>query len=245
MKWLSLRVRGPILFAVASGLLLSAAQAQSRFVRMGFQKSGDVILLKGAGGLDAKLDPFGYTAEWREFPSGPPLLEAINVGAIDFGHFGETPPIFGQAAGAPFLYVAQESPAPKGEAILVPRDSPIKSVAQLKGKKIALDKGSNVHYLLVRVAETDSQVLDAIIGAIADVDAWANGRERAVAKELSGGIGIPAQIFEITLRRQTYGVRPLDTETVAEQQRLAETFYGLGLLPKPIVVSTVVRKAGL
>src|SRR5439155_3219370 len=79
--------------------------------------------------------------------------EALNVGAIDFGNTGEAPPIFAQAAGAPLQYVAYEPPAPKGEAILVPKDSPLKSVADLKGKKIALNKGSNVHYLLVKALE--------------------------------------------------------------------------------------------
>ena len=90
---------------------------------------------------------------WTEFPAGPQLLEAVNVGAIDFGNTGEAPPIFAQAAGAPLVYVAHEPPAPRGEAILVPKDSPIKTVADLKGKKVALNKGSNVHYLLVRALE--------------------------------------------------------------------------------------------
>jgi hypothetical protein len=119
----------PWSFGLDIGIYLQQLMRQGRY--------GNVILLKGRGGLDAKLAPFGYKAEWREFFSGPPLFEAINVGAIDFGHSGET--------------------------------------------------------------------------------------------------------FE----RQTYDGRPLNTERVAEQQRIADAFYGLGLLPKPIVVSTVVRKAGL
>src|SRR4029450_9547200 len=74
----------------------------------------------------------------------------VNRVSLYLDNPGEAPPIFAQAAGAPLLYVAHEPPAPKGEAILVPKDSPIKSVADLKGKKIALNKGSNVHYLLVK-----------------------------------------------------------------------------------------------
>ena len=77
----------------------------------------------------------------------------MNVGAIDFGNTGETPPVFAQAAGAAIRYVAYEPPAPKGEAILVPKDSPLKSIADLKGKKIAVAKGSNAHYLLVKALE--------------------------------------------------------------------------------------------
>jgi len=127
--------------------------AQDKVVRIGFQKYGKLVLLKSKGTLEGKLKAAGYQVVWTEFPSGPPLLEALNVGAIDFGNTGEAPPIFAQAAGAPIQYVAYEPPAPKGEAILVPKDSKIASVADLKGKKVALNKGSNVHYLLVKALE--------------------------------------------------------------------------------------------
>ena len=128
-------------------------QAQDKVVRIGFQKYGKLILLKSKGTLEKKLEPLGFKVDWTEFPAGPQLLEALNVGAIDFGTTGEAPPIFAQAAGAPLVYVAHEPPAPRGEAILVPKDSPIKTVADLKGKKVALNKGSNVHYLLVKALE--------------------------------------------------------------------------------------------
>src|SRR5690606_36750662 len=75
------------------------------------------------------------------------------VGSVDYGVTGETPPVFAQAADADLLYVAHEPPAPTGEAILVPKDSPLRSVAEHKGKKVALNKGSNVHYLLVRALQ--------------------------------------------------------------------------------------------
>lgn len=139
---------------VLTALLPAApAQAQDKVVRIGFQKYGKLVLLKSKGSLEPKLKALGYNVVWTEFPSGPPLLEALNVGAIDFGNTGEAPPIFAQAAGAPIQYVAYEPPAPQGEAILVPKDSPLKSIADLKGKKVALNKGSNVHYLLVKALE--------------------------------------------------------------------------------------------
>src|SRR3989440_6674300 len=133
--------------------MVSASYGQDKVVRVGFQKYGKLVLLKSKGTLEDKLKAVGYQVVWTEFPSGPPLLEALNVGAIDFGNTGEAPPIFAQAAGAPIQYVAYEPPAPKGEAILVPKDSKIASVADLKGRKVALNKGSNVHYLLVKVLE--------------------------------------------------------------------------------------------
>ena len=119
------------------------------------QKYGTLVLLKGKGLLEPKLAALGYKVAWAEFPAGPQLLEALGAGAIDFGSTGEAPPIFAQASasGDRLLYVAHEPPAPLGEAILVPKDSPIRSVADLKGSKVALNKGSNVHYLLVRALE--------------------------------------------------------------------------------------------
>jgi sulfonate transport system substrate-binding protein len=147
------RVAGAMAIALAAIIGAGTAQAQDKVVRIGFQKYGKLVLLKSKGFLEEKLKPLGYTGVWTEFPSGPPLLEAINAGAIDFGNTGEAPPIFAQAAGAPLLYVAYEPPAPRGEAILVPKDSPLKSVAELKGRKVAFNKGSNVHYLLVKALE--------------------------------------------------------------------------------------------
>ena len=140
---------------------VGVSYGQDKVVRIGFQKYGKLVLLKSKGTLEEKLRAAGYKVVWTEFPSGPPLLEALNVGAIDFGNTGEAPPIFAQAAGAPIQYVAYEPPAPKGEAILVPKDSPLKSVADLRGKKVALNKGSNVHYLLVKALEKASAVTTA------------------------------------------------------------------------------------
>lgn len=126
------------------------AQAGVKTLRIGYQKYGTLVLLRARGTLEKRLADQGIAVSWLEFPAGPQLLEALNAGAIDFGTVGETPPIFAQAAGVDFVYVANEPPAPKSEAILVPRHSPLTSVAQLRGKKVALNRGSNVHYLLVR-----------------------------------------------------------------------------------------------
>jgi sulfonate transport system substrate-binding protein len=124
-----------------------------KVINIGYQKFGTLNILKAKGSLEKELKPLGYTVNWTEFPGGPQLLEALNVGSIDFGHTGEAPPIFAQAAGAPLVYYADSSANPKGEAILVPKNSPIKTLQDLKGKKIALNKGSNVHFLLVKALE--------------------------------------------------------------------------------------------
>ncbi len=148
--------RFTIELAALIGLMLisGVAIAQDSMVRMGNQKVGAYALLKARGILEARLKPLGYSVSWTEFSSGPQLLDGLKLGAVDFGHGGEAPPIFAQAAGAEFIYIGHEPAAPQGEAILVPKDSPIKMIADLKGKKIALNKGSNVHYLLVRALES-------------------------------------------------------------------------------------------
>ncbi|KVU45176.1 ABC transporter substrate-binding protein [Burkholderia ubonensis] len=129
------------------------AQGHGARLRIGFQKYGNFVVLKARGTLEKRLASQGVAVEWLEFPAGPQLLEGLNAGAIDVGTVGETPPIFAQAAGVDFVYIGSEPPAPRGEAIVVPSDSPIRSVAQLRGKKVALNKGSNVHYLLVKAIE--------------------------------------------------------------------------------------------
>lgn len=130
------------------------ATAPSKALRIGYQKSSTILnLLKNRRQLEQRFDGNSVAVTWNEFVAGPQMLEALNVGSIDIAYTGETPPVFAQAAGAPLLYFAFEPNGPKAEAILVQKDSPIKTVADLKGKKVALNKGSNVHYLLVKALE--------------------------------------------------------------------------------------------
>jgi sulfonate transport system substrate-binding protein len=135
------------LFVVAS----SANLAKSEELRIGYQKSSTLTaILKTNGELEKALAPLGITVSWHEFTSGLPLLEAINIGSIDFGaDVADTVPIFAQAAGAKLAYVAEEAASPAAQAIVIPQSSPLKSVADLKGKKIAVTKGAGSHYLLL------------------------------------------------------------------------------------------------
>ena len=142
--------RGVAALLTAASLVGAITQASAETLRIGYQKYGSLVLLRADGGLERRLAEHGIDVSWTEFPAGPQLLEGLNVGAVDFGTTGETPPVFAQAAGADLLYVAHEPPAPLSEAILLPKDSPIQSIADLKGKRVAFNKGSNVHYLLVR-----------------------------------------------------------------------------------------------
>ncbi|TXI61819.1 MAG: sulfonate ABC transporter substrate-binding protein, partial [Limnohabitans sp.] len=130
----------------------AVAQPGGRVLRIGHQK-GWLSILKGLGTLEKRLAPLGVTVTWTEFNAGPVQLEALNVGSIDFGDVGEAPPIFAQAAGAPLVYAGATVPRPKLEALIVPKGSPIKTVADLKGKRVAYNKGSNVQYFLVKLLQ--------------------------------------------------------------------------------------------
>ena len=303
--------------AIAFGLLATfaavGARAEDKVVRIGFQKYGQLVLVKAKGTLEEKLKPLGWTVKWTEFPGGPQLLEALNVGAIDFGTTGEAPPIFAQAAGAPLVYVGYEPPAPAGEAIIVPKDSPLKSVADLKGRNVVLNKGSNVHYLLVKALEkaglayadvkvsflppadaraafekgavdawaiwdpflaaaeaatgarqladgtgivanhqfylatreftgAHPDVVDAALASLKEVDEWVKANPKDVAAQFAPALGIPAPILEVAVARQSYGIEPVNDGVVAAQQKLADTFFQLGLIPKAIRIADAVRK---
>jgi sulfonate transport system substrate-binding protein len=133
------------------GLLSTTAAADPRTLHIGYQKYGTLVFEKARGTLEKRLAPLGVTISWTEFLGGPALLEAMGAGSIDFGITGDAPPIFAQAGGVDLVYVGVEPASPHGEAIIALKTSPIRSVADLRGKTIALNKGSNVHNLLVRV----------------------------------------------------------------------------------------------
>lgn len=132
----------------------SSSGSEPTLLRIGYQKSSSLLnILRTRQALEKR---FGDSVQvvWQQFSAGPQMLEALNVGSVDFGTTGEAPPIFAQAAGAPLLYVALERVGPQAEVILVRPDSKYQSVKDLKGKRVALNKGSNVHYFLVRALES-------------------------------------------------------------------------------------------
>jgi sulfonate transport system substrate-binding protein len=303
-----------LIFAGAIAGALPAAYAQARpVVRIGYQKYGTLTLLKGRGTLEKRLAEKGVDVKWTEFPAGPVLLEGLNVGRIDFGTVGEAPPIFAQAAGASLVYVGNEPPSPSSEAIVVPRDSKLRSVADLKGKKVVLNKGSNVHYLLVKAlekaglqykdievvflppadaraafergsvdawaiwdpflaaaekqlgarvladgsgivanhqfylasrgyAQTNPEIVAIIIEELAKVDAWGLKNPKEVAAILAAQTGLEVPVVELAASRYSYGVQPVTPKVIEQQQKVADTFASLKLIPKPIAVKDALLK---
>jgi sulfonate transport system substrate-binding protein len=307
-----------LLFAAALATPIASLSAQAadtlKEVRIGYQKYGTLTLLKGRGTLDKRLAEKNIAVKWTEFPAGPQLLEGLNVGSIDFGTVGEAPPIFAQAAGANLVYVGNEPPSPESEAIVVPKGSTLKSVTELKGKKVVLNKGSNVHYLLVKALEkagvdyrslqivylppadaraafergaVDAWVIwdpflaaaqaatgartlvdgsglvdnhqfylasrdlaarepgtiHAIIEELDAADRWAAGNQEEVARLFGPRVGIPAPVLQVALERMGYGVATVTDEVLDKQQRIADTFHELGLIPKSITVRDAAWRA--
>ncbi|MYM87210.1 sulfonate ABC transporter substrate-binding protein [Duganella sp. BJB488] len=286
----------------------SAASAQARQeVRIGYQKYGTLTLLKGRGTLEQRLAAKNVSVKWTEFPAGPVLLEGLNVGSIDFGTVGEAPPIFAQAAGANLVYIGNEPPSPSSEAIVVPRDSKIRSLADLKGKKVVLNKGSNVHYLLVKAlekaglaykdiqaiylppadaraaferggvdawviwdpflaaaekqlgarvladgkglvsnhqfylasrsyAEKNPEIVRIVLDEIASVDEWGARNQKEVAAILAAQTGLDVDVVALAASRYAYGVKPVNAAVIEQQQKVADAFSNLKLIPKAIVV---------
>jgi sulfonate transport system substrate-binding protein len=316
---LSRRTTLGLLFAAAAGVMAAgmpaAAQAQAKGeVRIGYQKYGTLTLLKGRGTLEKRLAEQGVGVKWTEFPAGPVLLEGLNVGSIDFGTVGEAPPIFAQAAGANLVYVGNEPASPASEAIVVPKGSGLRTLADLKGKKVALNKGSNVHYLLLKAlekagvayadiqpvflppadaraafergsvdawaiwdpflaaaekqlgarvladgkglvanyqfylasrtyAEKNPEILRIVLDEVAKVDDWGRNNPDEVATILAAQTGLSKDVVALAASRYAYGVKPVSVDVIASQQRVADAFSSLKLIPKPIVVKDALLPA--
>ncbi len=128
----------------------SLAENADKTLRIGYQRYGTLIILKQSGLLEKALSSVGWTIKWSEFIAGPQMLQALAANAIDLAETGDAPPIFAQSNWPDRLvYIGHSGPAPLGEGILVQKEGEIKTLKDLKGKKVAFNRGSNVHYLLL------------------------------------------------------------------------------------------------
>jgi len=279
-------------------------------LRIGFQKgSFNLVVAKRLGLVERQLP--GTPVKWVEFPAGPQLLEALAVGSVDFGGVGDSPPVFAQAAGKDLFYVGAEPPKPDTSAILVKPDAPLKTLGDLRGKRIAAQKGSSAHFLLVqalarggvpwndvsvvylppadaraafekgavdawviwdpyyaaaeiaggvRVLATSrgltsnntfylgsraltqrEAVLKALYAALTEANAYVQSHRKESAQLFAdfAGLGL-ATVHRVLERRPTAPVGPLTPALVAEQQKVADAFARLLLIPAPIRVADIV-----
>lgn len=291
-----------------------ARGAEPGVLRIGYQRNGVLVVAKQQGVLEKRLEPLGQAVRWTEFSFGPPLLEALSVGGIDFGQTGDAPPIFAQAARANLVYAAAQEAGGSGAGILLPKGSTIQRLADLTGKRVAFAKASSAHNLTiaalekaglryadiepvtlapadaaaafargsidawaiwdpyfaiaepgegVRVlaraadltpqntfflasrpfAEDRAPVLAAVIEALGDVAAWCTQNRGAVADRLSQGTGVPLTATRRAVDRTGYVIGPMNDRVAAEQQRIADRFHALKLIPKPIRIADAVWTA--
>ena len=302
--------------ALPAALAVAArpACAGTGVFRVGYQSSSVALtLLKAQGLLEQRLAPLGFAVDWAFFTSGPPIMEALNAGAVDFAFTGEPPPIFAQAAGVPVIYAAATQPSPHSVAILTEPGSTVKTVADLRGKRVAVAKGSSAHYLLVAAlrhagveyadiqpvylqppdgrialqsgavdawsiwdpflsagvvagatvltdgtglmpnrafyvssrsfATRNAAALAAAVEAVKAVEAWEPGHIAAMAAQVSRTTGVPPAVLKLWFTREKYGVVPVSPAIVADQQRIADTFAALHLIPRRVDVAQAVLPA--
>lgn len=301
-----------LIFALSYALPGWAAQTLS----IGFQKgSGVLSVVKAQGTLEKRLADQGVQVRWHEFPAGPQLLEALNAGSIDFGYTGAPPPVFAQAAGIEMRYVGAIPAARDGEAILVPEDSPIRSVADLEGKRVAVQRGSSANYLLVaalahagldfkaiqpayltpadaRAAFTNGNVdawavwdpylssaehdldvrvladysqleptysfyeastafteehpelLREVLDELDQTAVWASSHRDEVVSILAKELGLPEAVIDAWQRKVDYSLVPISDAVIDNQQRVANAFSDLRLIPAPVVVEEAFWRNG-
>ncbi|MGY4477083.1 sulfonate ABC transporter substrate-binding protein [Bradyrhizobium sp. USDA 3364] len=137
------------------------AQADAKEIRIGYQKNGVLVITRQREALENHFKPQGISVKWVEFSSGPPMMEAMNVGSVDYGAVGDSPPIFAQAAGAAIVYAAAQ-PIINGSGILVPQNSAIRDITDLKGKRVGFTKGSSAHNVVIQTLEKAGLTYDDI-----------------------------------------------------------------------------------
>ena len=144
-----------IITLVALGAMASGA-ARAETVRIGWLRgTNDVTLGKARGTIERSLAAQGVTVAWvGPFPASAPAVEALNGGAIDVTIGSSTSAVTSLAAGAPVVVFAYQRMGPQAESLLVKAESGIRSVKDLVGKSVAVNRGGTGEYLLVRALET-------------------------------------------------------------------------------------------
>lgn len=300
---------------ITSMMMLSGCAKEQKqaltTLNIGFQKYGLLPIVKQRGDLDQALKAQGIQVKWVEFPAGPQLLEGLNVGSVVFGESGEAPPIFAQAASPNLVYVANQPAAPNAEALIVQKNSPIQSIQDLKGKRVALNKGSNVHYLLLKLLEKNQltlqdiqvvylppadaraafekgavdawviwdpffaaaeqqigarvlatgqnlvsnhqfyladrkfadqhpEVLKTVVQQLNQTTEWVKTHQDDAARLLEKPTALDFNILKTSISRMGFGVTPLSSEVIKQQQYVADAFYQQKLIPQPLKIQDAI-----
>ena len=284
-------------------------------INIGYQKGNTLHILKESGILDEAAKEKGLKIKWQLFTHGGAIMEGIYAGAIDFGHAADGSGIFAQASNKPYYYVGADYPNPEGVGIVTLKNSGIKSLADLKGKKLGALKGGNHHYSSVLALEsvgltaddvewvypedaaqgralfetkqvdalasydpffasaefeTDSitladgdfdgypnrtfyysttkfadkhpDLVEFILEKIDESDKWANENREEVIDLLSEALGIDRDIISVQINRRTFGATAITKEIIDTQQKQADKYFELGLIPAKVKVEEKVLK---
>jgi sulfonate transport system substrate-binding protein len=213
---------GVALFGAVAGLAItaSALAADAVTLRVGDQKGGNHSLLEIAG--LAKDLP--YKIEWSEFPAAAPILEALNAGALDVGYTGDLAFLTVYAAGAPIKAIGGTRADARTQAILVRKDSPIKSAGDLVGKRLAGTRGGWGQFLIDATMEkTGHNIDEATFAPLGPVDA----KIALVAGSIDGWAVWEPYVSYATLKDNARivangeGLTPTITFLVASDQAIA------------------------
>lgn len=292
-------------------ILPSRPGIRERELRIGYQRFGNLGVLKARQTLEREFAGHGVSVLWSEYPAGPQMLQALSNDDIDFGTTGEAPPVFAQSRENSLLYVAWEPPAPRSVAMVVPAGSDIYNISQLRGKRIVLNKGSNVHWLLVQIleeaglsleevkvvyappkypltpsdylaadawmmwdpvlsdaerqgdlrivatgegrvnnhqfylarrqyAQQNEDIITQVVDALGRTGAFIDRQRQEAARLLSSELGLDTASLACALARRSHQTQEMDRNVIRAQQTIADRFYALGLLNKPIAVSDAV-----
>lgn len=303
---------GLVLAIVSSTINLAQSQTVPSEIRIGFQKGAAILVLaKKRQVIEKRLKSIGVSnVKWVEFQFGPPMLEALGAGAIDLGSVGDTPPIFAQAGGSNLVYVAATPSAQ--HAVLVPKNSSIKTLADLKGRRVAFGKGSSAQNIAIKalalggvtihdvtpsylspadataafnggtidawvvwdpyfaiaeqyydarvIADTSDRrltsasyymahrdfankypkELTAVLDEVKKLTIWSGTHREVLASEAADATGINIKTWSKVFARAEFTFSPITYAHISQQQDLADTFYGLGIIPKKILVNEYV-----
>jgi len=306
--------RRSVLFAAASAMVAASPAAEKpRELVIGYQKFSVLLVAKARKLLEKRFGPGGVTVKWVEFPFGPPMLEALGAGAIDYGYTGDAPPVFAQAAHGRLVYAAAIPARGYGQGVIVPRRSAIERAADLKGKRIGVAKASSAHNLLISTLEiadlkwedvtpvylapadaaaaftrgaidawsiwdpylaiaelnadarqieidADAAIQNSFFLANADFAVrypaivcdindeiaraaeWAAAHRGEVAALYAEASGVPLAAQRKSVDRAEFALVSLDDAIIARQQRVADRFLRLGLIPAHVDIRDIVWK---
>lgn len=237
------------LFAAALALAIGAAATASadeiRLATQPIPHYAPIFLAKHKKWLDeelAKVKP-GIEVKWSSFAAGPPINESFAAGQQDFGFLGDTPALIGKAAGIDTKVVGLTSSGPQTLAVVVGADSALKDPKELKGKKIAVTKGSYAQHLLALVLAKggltlndvelvnlpNAEVVPAIVSGAIDAGAvWepviSKFETQKVIKVLADGTGIKKGVLVIVGSSEFVAKKPDQTRALLRAYARAADF---------------------